>query len=207
MTENTEAIDAPKEEFSGRLFRILSQRMRLPSGTTTVFERAERPPGVRILVTDGTRILLTKEWRAEIGGWDHRLPGGKVFDRREDYLACQTKPSSEMKRATCLAAVRELEEETSLRVPSESVKLLHHSVCGATVIWDLYYFLVNVPAVSISPASISTGEGERIRPEIHSYDEVMRLCLRGDIQEERTVAVLLRYLLGATQKAPEDGVD
>jgi hypothetical protein len=38
-----------------------------------------------MIITDGSRILITKEWRNEQNGFDYRLPGGKVFDSLREY--------------------------------------------------------------------------------------------------------------------------
>ena len=40
-------------------------------------------------------------------------------------------------------------------------------------------------------------DGEVIHPEWVSIDEVRAMCLDGRIQEERSVAVLLRFIEGA----------
>ena len=49
------------------------------------FEKARRAPGVRLLIIKKNKILITKEYRDEIGEFDYRLPGGKVFDKLEEY--------------------------------------------------------------------------------------------------------------------------
>ena len=184
-----------RELYRGRLFRVTSEDVTLSGGLPRTFERVERPPGVRILAADSSRILLTKEWRDETGGWDHRLPGGKVFDSLEDYLAAQSDPSFDTERSAKIAAQRELEEETSVRRVPNDFRLLHHSVCGATLVWDLYYFTVRLLDVDTLPGFIHSHEGERIQPGFFSHAEAYDLCLAGNVHEDRTMAVLLRYLL------------
>ena len=49
------------------------------------FEIARRSPGVRIIIRDGNKILITKEYRYEHNSYDYRLPGGKVFDTLEEF--------------------------------------------------------------------------------------------------------------------------
>lgn len=50
------------------------------------FEKARRAPGTRLIIPVGEdSILLTKEYRQEVDGYDFRLPGGKVFDSLEEY--------------------------------------------------------------------------------------------------------------------------
>jgi hypothetical protein len=60
-------IGNPTEKYRGRILRIMNQCVEFPDGTKKSFEYAERAPGVRVIVTDGSNILLTKElWDATI---------------------------------------------------------------------------------------------------------------------------------------------
>jgi len=192
-----EVLESPQEQHRGRLIRVATQRVRFSDGVEKNFEFAERSPGVRILATDGNRILLTKEWRSETKGWDYRLPGGKVFDSLDEYLDAKNELSFDVDQKAAEAAKKELEEETSLDLTSEVFSALHHSVCGATVIWDLHYYLAQVAQTDIDtqPSSIVTDEGEHTHPEWFTAEEVQALCLKGAVQEDRTAAVLLRYIL------------
>jgi hypothetical protein len=54
---------------------------------TKGFEHAVRPPGLRLVLKKDGRIVLTKEYRSEYNAFDYRLPGGKVFDSLEAFLA------------------------------------------------------------------------------------------------------------------------
>src|SRR5262245_50284096 len=92
LTEAVTPMEKPKEQSRGRIFRLITQRMRLSDGSELDFEFAERAPGVRVLLTDGKNILLTKEWRVEIHAWDYRLPGGKVVDSLKEYLKYKKLP-------------------------------------------------------------------------------------------------------------------
>ncbi len=194
------ALDKPVEQYRGRLIRIATQRMGFPDTTEKSFEFAERAPGVRILVTDGERILLTKEWRSETQNWDHRLPGGKVFDTLGEYLAEKEKGDEHMQASALVAAQKELSEETSLQLPVDSFKNIGRSVAGATVVWDLHYYSVEVPKQEGTLPGITTGEGEQTHPEWFTHEQVKSLCVEGHIQEDRTVAALLRYLFSREGK-------
>lgn len=192
------ALDKPVEQYRGRLIRVATQRMGFPDASEKQFEFAERAPGVRILVTDGERILLTKEWRTETQNWDHRLPGGKVFDTLEDYLVEKEKGEERLQAWALAAAHKELAEETSLQLPAESFKHVGRSIAGATVVWDLHYYLVEVPKQEGTLPGITTGEGEQTHPAWFTYEQVKVLCTEGHVQEDRSVAMLLRYLLSKT---------
>ncbi len=195
-------LAAPVEQYKGRIVRVATQQVQFPDGTEKTFEFAERSPGVRILTTDGDRILLTREWRAETKSWDYRLPGGKVFDSLEEYLEEKKNVDFDINTSAAIAAKKELQEETSLDIDLESFKFLRRSVCGTTVIWDLYYFSVNVSSKDIDeqPTSIITEEGEHTHPEWFTAEEVQELCLNNLVQEDRTAAVLFRYILSGKLK-------
>ncbi len=189
------ALDKPVEQYNGKMIRIATQRMGFPDISEKTFEFAERAPGVRILVTDGERILLTKEWRGETQNWDHRLPGGKVFDSLKEYLSGKEKGDSYVQEQALLAAQKELSEETSLRLPIESFKHIGRSIAGATVVWDLHYYVANVPKQEGLLPDITTEEGEQTQPQWFTYEQVQALCLDGNVQEDRSVAALLKFLL------------
>lgn len=190
-----EQLGKPQEQYRGRLIRVATQRMRFLDGTEKTFEFAERAPGVRVLVSNGKSVLLTKEWRSENQNWDYRLPGGKVFDSLSEYLSNKEISDSNLQKLACIAAQKELQEETSIVLPINLFNQIHHSICGATVIWDLYYFLVETDKLETKLESITTKEGEYTHPQWVSYQEAKNFCLTGKIQEDRTVAVLLKYLL------------
>lgn len=194
-------LGPPEEKYRGVMFRVMTQAVELPGGTRTVFERVERPPGVRVLAANGSRILLTKEWREETGVWDYRLPGGKVFESMAEYCPLASASAACIERAARIAAQREFEEETSIGIPVERFQLLGRSVCGATVVWDLYYFTTELPVIEAPIAAIASREGENIQPECFTHEEAISLCVKGLIYEDRTAAVLLRYFLSWKQNA------
>jgi 8-oxo-dGTP pyrophosphatase MutT (NUDIX family) len=78
--------------------------------TERIWEIARRSPGVRLILRDGDKILLTKEYRKELDAVDYRLPGGKVFDTLEEYNAYK----QDIEKYALRAARRECEEETGL---------------------------------------------------------------------------------------------
>lgn len=194
---SVEVLEPPRERHRGKLIRVATQKVRFSNGIEKTFEFAERSPGVRTLVTDGDKILLTKEWRSETSSWDYRLPGGKMFDSLDEYLAVKDQPDFDVQAKAAEAARKELGEEALLHLSPEAFSPLHLSVCGATVVWDLHYYLAHVTQADIDaqPASVETEEGEHTRPEWFTNEQVKELCLKGAIQEDRTTAVLLRYIL------------
>lgn len=140
-----------------------------------------------MIVKDG-KILLTKEFREEVKDYDYRLPGGKVFDTLVEYNKF-VDSGIDILPVAQEAAKKEAREEVGL-VPSE-IKHIYTSVCGATVVWDLYYFEVSkfeeLPTQSLE-------DGEDIKPDWYTFDVAKQMAFSGKMSEDRSVAVLLRYL-------------
>ncbi|MEK7083964.1 MAG: NUDIX domain-containing protein, partial [Patescibacteria group bacterium] len=152
-------------------------------------EIVRRSPGVRLIIVDGDRILMTKEFRKEHGVVDYRLPGGKVFDTLAEYM--QKGRIENIMAYTEEAAKNECRQETGLL--ATSLRHFATSKSGATVEWDLYYFIVD--QFEQNPNGQELEHGEDITVEWKTRDEVKTLCLDGSIKEDRTVGVLLKYLL------------
>jgi 8-oxo-dGTP pyrophosphatase MutT (NUDIX family) len=181
----------PDEEiiFSGKTFDIINRKIKMGDSLKTI-EIARRSPGVRLLILDrkGKKILLTKEYRYELKGYDFRLPGGKVFDTLEGFHRALDQGMDPFDSALH-AAKKECQEETGLN-PTKITHLCT-SNAGLTVEWDLHYFLVEEYTGSIDEQSLE--ESEDIVPEWKTFEEARKLCLE-KMQEERSVAILLKFL-------------
>jgi 8-oxo-dGTP pyrophosphatase MutT (NUDIX family) len=189
LTINMKPAGPESIVFRGALFEVIHQDFKEASGTKT-FEFARRGPGTRIIVArDDSHLLLTREFRRETGGYDTRLPGGKVFDSLAAYEAARSseKPLSSYASE---AATRELEEETGYK----ALQLLPLTIskCGATIEWDLYYFACENWAPPIE--SFEPSEDEDITVVWTPFDEVSEMCVNGTISEERSAVNILRYL-------------
>ena len=156
-------------------------------GQTKTFEFARRSPGVRLIIPKGGKILLSREFRYEIGGYDYRLPGGKVYDFLEEYNSALESGTDITDKAE-KAAIKEAREEVGILV--KDISFFHKSICGATVVWDLFYFVVN----DFEEVSQELEVGEDITIELIDQGKVKEMCLDGSISEERSALVLLRYL-------------
>lgn len=176
--------NVPKESvaYSGKIGEVIHTQF--PDGR--IFERYRRAPGTRlIIVSNDNKILVTKEFRHENDSYDFRLPGGKVRDTLNEYRDLLSSKES-LENAAREAAKKEAREETGLIV--NDLELLTISRAGATVEWDLYYFLVK-------DYSDNDGQhlehGEDIQITWLSMTELTDLILRGGMSEWRSVGVLL----------------
>ncbi len=178
--------------YSGRIFEIVQQKKRI-NGRAVIFETARRSPGVRLLIVKNGRILITREKRSEHNGYDYRLPGGKVFDTLKEYSEKVHHKENIMDWAA-EAAKRECLQETGL-LP-KSMRHYQTAKAGATVEWDLYYFIIT----DFEERSQQLEEGEDIATEWRSFGEAKQLCISGKIGEDRTVGILLRFLEASKNK-------
>ncbi len=191
MTAETIARPVGKERipYQGKIFEIVEQTMQI-GDKERVFEFARRSPGVRlIIISPDRKILLTKEYRSEHRNWDFRLPGGKVFDSLGEYATSLENKDDILLQATA-AAKKEALEETGLEVLD--IEHFHTDACGATVIWDLFYFVVKKFTPHAKGQTLELGEN--IELKWASLDEASQIALGGQMQETRSAAILLRFL-------------
>ncbi len=179
-----------KEEVfaKGKLFELVHETQ--PDGR--VFEVARRAPGVRLIIVDAAeqKILLTKEYRKELGAWDYRLPGGKVFDSLEEYDAFRAS-GEDILVAAISKARAEAHEEAGIEIAG--LDFFKKSTLGATVEWDLFVFVSKDWQLHKDGQKLE--EGEQVEADNwFNLSEVEDMILRGDIREERIALILLQWL-------------
>lgn len=184
------AVSKEEIRYKGKIFEVVSEPVEI-DGKTFNFEKVRRSPGVRLIIKDGQgNILLTREFRRELSNFDYRLPGGKVFDSLDEFNEFKQSKGDIVEKAK-QAALKEAKEETGF-VPNA---LEHHSTSklGATVEWDLHYFVASVDRSQQGVQELETGEN--IEAIWFSKEEVKKLILEPDkFSEERSVATLMRFL-------------
>jgi 8-oxo-dGTP pyrophosphatase MutT (NUDIX family) len=178
--------------FSGRVGEVLHTTQ--PDGR--VFERYRRPPGTRlVIVTPDKKIIMTREHRQETGGVDLRLPGGKVRDTLEEFHKL-IENGADIVTASKEAAIKEGSEEVGVTI--NSLELLTKATAGATVEWDLYYFITSDYKEKVEGQELGTGEQiERVELD---PSEIRQAISNGEMQEWRSVGVLLGLVLPQLEK-------
>jgi 8-oxo-dGTP pyrophosphatase MutT (NUDIX family) len=176
-----------KEEivFQWKLIEVVQQTVKVWD-KELLREIARRSPGVRLIIMDGDKILLTKEFRRELNQEDYRLPGGKVFDTLVEYTTYR----KDIAPHCLVAAKRECEEETWL-IPQD-ISLYHISKVGATIERDLYYYVITKYTDHEKWQQLDVGEN--ISVEWKTRKEVMEIIKQWWMQEDRSVGVLMRYM-------------
>lgn len=172
----------------GKIFELVQTKQ--PDGR--IFEVARRAPGVRVIIADkvNKKVLLTKEYRAELNDWDYRLPGGKVYDTLEEFDAARQNGHN-MALAAEHKAIAESAEEAGVLIGG--ARLYKKSTLGATVEWDL--FVMEATSWRPDETGQSLEVGEQIQAdEWFAYDNAMQMVLNGKMQEDRVALILLQWL-------------
>lgn len=178
--------------YKGDIFEIVKQPM-IIGDKKVVFEIARRAPGVRLIIVKNNKIIVTREFRTELGDYDYRLPGGKVFDSLSEY---KNHFSDDILSFAIESAKHECREEVGL-----IVKNINHFITtksGATVIWDLIYFVVDDFEKNEIGQELEIGE--KIDVEWKTFEEIKKLCKEGKISEDRSVGVLFKFFLQYPKK-------
>jgi 8-oxo-dGTP pyrophosphatase MutT (NUDIX family) len=175
----------------GKMIELVESTV-ISGGKEHTFERARRAPGVRLLIqTPDGGFLLNREKRHELGlQEDLRLPGGKVFDRLEDFKAF-TATGGDMQSKAREAAINEAMQEVGIR-PTE-IEFVGISKNGATMEWDLYYFVVK-KYDEVGKSLQDTEAAEIIGSTKVTREELAEKALSGAMSEDRSVAMILKYL-------------
>lgn len=171
--------------YSGEIFEVIQQKKKFRD-KIKIFEIARRSPGVRLIIIKNNKMLITKEFRLEHGEYDYRLPGGKVFDTLKEFSETISKHENIMAYAMT-AAKAECIQETGLM--PKKIKHYQTTKAGATVDWDLYYFIIT----DFEKKSQHLEDGEDIKVEWKKFDEVKKLCIANKIKEDRSVGIILKY--------------
>ncbi|KXK10428.1 MAG: adenosine nucleotide hydrolase NudE [Microgenomates bacterium OLB23] len=179
-----------KEEvvYKGRMFEVVHMTYDI-DGQEVTHEKSRRAPGTRLIITKEEKVLLINEYRSELQDWDIRLPGGKVCDSLEEYHEFLSSNMNIEDKASEGAKKEALEE---VGIVAKKPNFFSISTCGASVIWDLYYFVIS--EFEEHPNGQHLELGENIEVKWVTKEEAKKMALNGSIKEDRSAAVLLRFL-------------
>lgn len=179
-----------KEEIfaKGKLFELVHETQ----ADGRIFEVARRAPGVRLVIinTEQQKILLTKEFRKELGAWDYRLPGGKVFDSLEEYEVFRQSGADILVEAESKARAEAFEEAG---VAIKRLKFFKKSTLGATVEWDLFVFVSEEWELHEDGQQLEAGEQVEA-DEWFTFEEAKKMIIEGRMHEERIALILLQWI-------------
>ena len=158
--------------FAGRVFRVESDRVRLPNGRTTTLDIV-RHRGSVVLIPQPSpdEVILIRQYRYAIGRWIWELPAGSL-DPGERPLA---------------AARRECEEEIGLtpgRVKKVGEFYPTPGFCDEVM---LYYVCADLKRPT---RAVARDPDEQIEPRSFSLRRARALIARGEIADMKTVVGL-----------------
>ncbi|MBP3494365.1 MAG: NUDIX hydrolase [Oscillospiraceae bacterium] len=173
--ELTEKTLERKDIFQGRVISLHVDKVSLPDGGTSYREIVEHPGGVGILALDENGCVpVVKQYRYAFSRVTLEIPAGKREKGEEPLLTAQ----------------RELKEEVGAEAGEwvDLGKLLPSPGCyGET----LYLYL----ARHLQFGEVSPDEDEFLAVERIPFDELAQRCLRGEIEDAKTVAAVLKVKL------------
>ena len=176
MMDMTEKTLERKEMFKGRIVSVHVDRVSLPDGSEAPREVVDHNGGVAVLALDGENNVLTvTQYRYVFGRNTVEIPAGKLDHPGED-------PAT--------GGLRELEEETGA-VPGryESLgRILPSPGCYGEV---LHLYL----ARDLKMKKQHLDPGEFLNVERIPFDEMVRRCLEGEIEDAKTVTAVLKAKL------------
>lgn len=195
MTEydQSEAVDTPKARpswmhasnltedtletepvYHGPIFDIEKRHVRFPDGNTGIRDVVLHSGAAAVLALDDRdRILLTKQWRTALSRVNTEIPAGKI-DPGETPLEC---------------ALRELAEETGF-VPGRIEPLTSITTSAGFCDEFLHIFVAH----DLAPVDhIPADEDEFIELVWVDFEEAVTACLRGYIEDAKTVAAILMW--------------
>jgi hypothetical protein len=123
----------------------------------------------------------------EVWWYDYRLPGGKVFDRLDEYKEFLSS-LQDIQLIAQAAALKEAKEEVWIYQTDIDFFAVTH--LAATIGRDLYYFVLTNSCIGEQWLE----SGEHITYERYPVEQVVQMCFNGSMQEERSCTILLRFL-------------
>lgn len=168
--------------FEGRHFEVRHEHVEPEPGHQRIYEYVWRRDGARIIVMDGSKVLLTREYRHELAGHDWRIPGGRVEGN-------ETPEES---------ARRELAEETGYT--ARTWQLLWTTAPDSTVRYQRHFFL----ATGAEAGEASPDFGEKLTVHWLELSAACTLALDGEVHEEISALALLRIQSRLAGRAAQD---
>ena len=174
LSRKSARIVSSKTAFTGRVFNVVSQRVKEPDGVLVLREIVQHHGSIVILALDETthppRLLLERQYRHAAGERLWELPAGSL-------------ESGEQKLA---AAKRELKEETGYTA-TKWEKALFFFVSPGFLTESMAVFL----ARGLKKGEAQPEEDERIAVRFFPLPQAVQMTLSGKIKDAKTLASIL----------------
>ncbi|MCY4600600.1 MAG: NUDIX hydrolase [Acidobacteria bacterium] len=169
MKESSGATLASRTLHAGRVFTIVSDRVRLPNGRETKLEVVRHQPSVILIpMPDPDHVVLVRQYRYAIGHWIWELPAGTL------------EPGEDMETA----ARRECEEEVGLSPAHLERVGAFYPTPGYCDELMVFFRLTGLGAPR---APAHQDDDEVLEPRTFTLDEARRLVAAGGVMDMKTV--------------------
>jgi ADP-ribose pyrophosphatase len=181
-------LEASRVAFTGRIFNVAIDRVRLPHGPTVEMEVVRHPVSVILIPVDAEeRVILVRQYRYPVNRWLWELPAGSV-DPGETLEA---------------AAARECAEEIRLRPDTmEQLGSLYPTpgYCDELMV---FFRLKDLHALGPTDLEVHVDIDEDLEVRHFSLGEMTALIRQGEIQDMKTIVGLGLWTLGFGPSGPE----
>jgi ADP-ribose pyrophosphatase len=165
-------VEASRIAFTGRIFDVAVDRVRLPHGVTVDMEVVRHPISVILIPVDSDgRIILVKQYRYAVNRWLWELPAGSV-DPGETPEA---------------AATRECAEEIRLRPGAVDVLGSFYPSPGYCDELMVFFRLTNLRSLGPLDPEAHVDADEDLEVRHFPLDEIQALIHQGEIQDMKTI--------------------
>ena len=166
-----EVVLGSETVFEGKIVRVRVDTVRLPNGGRTVRDVVEHSPSVVVVPIDAEdNVILVRQYRYPVGISLLEAPAGGVDGSESPEESAQ----------------RELQEETGYR--SLSLRSLGRFWASPGYCTELMHAYL---ATELVPSTLEPDPDENIRIEKFPITAVGGMIQRGEIQDGKTIAVLL----------------
>ncbi len=174
-------VISSQQVFSGRAFRLRVDQVRVNGGPAVQWEVVEHTGGVAMVPLDeGGNVLMVRQYRHPAATELLELPAGTV------------KPGED----PALTAARELQEEIGMA--AAELKLIGEFFLAPGYSSELMRIFL---ARGLRPSSLPQDEDEDIRVERLPFEDAVRMAIRGEIRDAKSVAGLLLAAQTAASQA------
>ena len=157
---------------TGRVFTIVSDRVRLPNGRETTLDVVRHRPSVILVpMPDPAHVVLVRQYRYPIDRWIWELPAG-TLEPHEDVET---------------AARRECREETG----HDPGRIERVGACYPTPGYcDELMVFFRLTELKTLPAPAARDEDEVLEPRVFTLDAARQLAATADVADMKTVVGL-----------------
>ncbi len=165
-----ERLRSTERIFEGRTISLRRDEVELGAGRRTTREVVEHPGAVAILVWDGGRLALVRQWRHATGGLLLELPAGTLEPGEEPLAAARRELAEEIGRA----AATWVPGPVFFTAPGFCTELMHT-------------FL----ATDLADAAGAADDDEELEMRWHTLAEALAAVDGGEIRDAKSIAGIL----------------